>query len=157
SLHYPSRQPLQAIALQRWRERRQLPWLVAALAGAAGNDPDIQDLLEAARAGPETSPAYLTVRYHQLRLRSHVLINGKTAAYAGATSLIEKMGDHLRASSRNALLEIKLRGAATFDAFVQNLPRRPLYQAFAEDISICGPGKWPSLEELCASWLLDNT
>ncbi len=52
-------------SLQRWRETRALPWLVAALTWA---DHAETDMIGAASQVPERSPAYLTVQFHRLRL-----------------------------------------------------------------------------------------
>src|SRR5207237_5225884 len=43
----------------RWRTKQTLPWLMAALTYATGTDPDLDDLLQAAAAVSQDSPAYL--------------------------------------------------------------------------------------------------
>lgn len=55
-------------ALERWRSRHSLTWLVAAISGVVPTDPASTELRAAAQRVPRASPAYLTVTYHRLRL-----------------------------------------------------------------------------------------
>ena len=57
-----------ADALGRWRERRSLPWLVAALMHLAPGDDDAAAVIAASRAVAAGSPAYYTLAWHRLRL-----------------------------------------------------------------------------------------
>ena len=57
-----------ADALSRWRERRSLPWLVAALMHLAAGDDDVAAAIAASRAVEASSPAYYTLAWHRLRL-----------------------------------------------------------------------------------------
>jgi hypothetical protein len=63
-------------AIQKWRDEKSLPWLVAALTLIDSNDTAVPDLLASADKVPNTSIAYLTVRYQVLRLR---VARGQTA------------------------------------------------------------------------------
>jgi hypothetical protein len=57
-----------ADALGRWRERRSLPWLVAALMHLSPGDDDVAAAIAASRAIEAGSPAYYTLAWHRLRL-----------------------------------------------------------------------------------------
>jgi hypothetical protein len=57
-----------ADALSRWRERRSLPWLVAALMHLSSGDDDVAAAIAASRAIEASSPAYYTLAWHRLRL-----------------------------------------------------------------------------------------
>jgi hypothetical protein len=57
-----------ADALGRWRERRNLPWLVAALMHLSPGDDDAAAAIAASRAIAAGSPAYYTLAWHRLRL-----------------------------------------------------------------------------------------
>jgi len=55
-------------ALRRWREQRNLPWLVAALMHLSPGDEDVAAAIAASRAIETNSPAYYTLAWHRLRL-----------------------------------------------------------------------------------------
>jgi hypothetical protein len=55
-------------ALDKWRQSRTAPWLVAALVRAHGEDAAANELIEAAGAFDGRSPAWPTVEYNRLRL-----------------------------------------------------------------------------------------
>jgi hypothetical protein len=57
-----------ADALSRWRERRNLPWLVAALMHLSPGDNDVAAAIAASREAEAGSPAYYTLAWHRLRL-----------------------------------------------------------------------------------------
>src|SRR6516165_8912262 len=55
-------------ALTRWREQRNLPWLVAALMHLSPGDEDVAAAIAASRAIEASSPAYYTLAWNRLRL-----------------------------------------------------------------------------------------
>src|SRR5262249_24534617 len=55
-------------ALRRWREQRNLPWLVTALMHLSPGDEDVAAAIAASRAIEASSPAYYTLAWHRLRL-----------------------------------------------------------------------------------------
>lgn len=55
-------------AYGQWQSSRTMPWLVAAIMLAEPGTSEVGDLLTAASRVHKTSPAYLTVRYHMIRL-----------------------------------------------------------------------------------------
>jgi hypothetical protein len=57
-----------ADALSRWREQRNLPWLVAALMHLSPGDDDVAAAVAASRAIEAGSPAYYTLAWHRMRL-----------------------------------------------------------------------------------------
>lgn len=57
-----------AVALGWWRQRRSLPWLLAALSQARNGRRGVAELLAAAGAVPADSPAYVTARSARARL-----------------------------------------------------------------------------------------
>lgn len=62
------RQDGYAVALGWWKQRRSLPWLMAALAQARNGRRGVAELLAAAGSVPPDSPAYVTVRSARARL-----------------------------------------------------------------------------------------
>jgi hypothetical protein len=140
--------------IESWQQHRDVPWLVAALSGAESSDAATPQLLEAAKSVPESSPAYLTVRYHELRLLAGH--DQPAEVYAAASQLLRQSTIELTRSTRNALLDVTLRAAPDLDAFIANLPRRPSYSFFGEDQSPCQADDKPAPENLCGFWLLTD-
>jgi len=140
--------------IQSWRQHRDLPWLVAALSGAESSDPATPELLEAAEQVPESSPAYLTVHYHKLRLLAG---RDKPAdVYATASGLLQQRTIELTPSTKNALLDVILRTAPDLDAFAANLPRRPSYAFDGEDEAPCRANDAAERAHLCSLLLLTD-
>jgi hypothetical protein len=54
-------------AMERWREKHSLAWLIAALDLSDPKDASTAELLKAAEKVPITSPGYISVRYYALR------------------------------------------------------------------------------------------
>lgn len=110
-----------AHSLERWRAGRKLHWLVAALGNAAGNSPDVNDLLaEAAKIG-RSSPAFATVRYHEVRL---LIEQGKLDA---ARPKLEEVGSitGLPVSTQNDFRELRTSLARNLDEFLTAAQRDP--------------------------------
>lgn len=57
-----------AVSLRKWHETHSTPWLLAALMFAKPDDPNLADLLAAAKAIPPGSPGFTAIAYHRLRL-----------------------------------------------------------------------------------------
>ncbi len=62
-------------AIQRWQKTHALPWLVAAVRHARGDDPERDALLRACAETREDSPAFATLQVHRVRL---LLESGRT-------------------------------------------------------------------------------
>ena len=57
-----------AHAVEAWRSHKSLPWLTLALMYANGKDPDVPELLQQAGGLTESSPAFGTASYNDVRL-----------------------------------------------------------------------------------------
>jgi hypothetical protein len=106
--------------LQRWRDSKSLPWLIAALAVAQGDSKEAPDLIAAARQVVKDSPAYLTARFHGARLLIETKQDATARAFIDA-ALANKAG--MPASAVNALRAERMRLAQNFDEFLAYAPR----------------------------------
>jgi hypothetical protein len=55
-------------ALEEWKKKHALPWLVAALSQARGTEPELPELLAQSEAVPSSSPAFVSLRSARARL-----------------------------------------------------------------------------------------
>jgi hypothetical protein len=109
-------------ALQRWQATHSIPWLVAALALADTDSPQLSQLLDAAASVPAISPAYLTVRFQRDRL---LAASGKqNQARAESDEILAMPEGQLPISSRNLFLALRLSMARNLDEFLKFAPRR---------------------------------
>lgn len=141
-------------SLQAWKQNKDIPWLLAALSGAESTDAGAAELVLAAKSVPENSPAYLTIRYHLLRLMAEA--GNPAEVYAAVSDLLQKRKAALTPSTVNALLEMKLRTAPDLESFVANLPRHPVIETWGDGNVPCGPGGKPNRNSLCSSVFLDR-
>ena len=98
-------------ALAKWRATRSLPWLVAALTWA--DKPDAEMMAAAARVG-ESSPAYLTVELHRLRL---------LPADEARPRLDAMLSRKMPVAARNLFLAERMRVARDWDELLRFAPR----------------------------------
>jgi hypothetical protein len=98
-------------ALAQWRKTHSLPWLVAALAAADTPDPE---MMAAAARVPESSPGYLTIAFHELRL---------TPPPEARSRLDALLARPLPLSARNLLLAARMRLARNWDSLLRYAPR----------------------------------
>lgn len=98
-------------ALERWRSTHSLPWLVAALTYAYKPD---ADLMAAAAQVPQSSPAFLTVQFHRLRL---------LPAREARPVLDAMLRRKLPASTRNLFRAERMRLARDWDELLRWAPR----------------------------------
>jgi hypothetical protein len=106
-------------AVERWRARHTLPWLVAALQVSKPGETAVPDLLAAAREVTSDSPAYITVSYHRVRLLPP----------EEARALADKLlAGTMPTSARNQFRAERMRLAQTFEDFLRYAPRRPVAQ-----------------------------
>jgi hypothetical protein len=111
-------------AIAKWQAIKSLPWLIAALAASDSHNSNLQSLLAAARAIPESSPGYLTVRYFALRL---MVASGQSeAARKELDSLLKSIGPGLPLGSRNLLNEERLKVTSSLEDFLQHAPEIPV-------------------------------
>jgi hypothetical protein len=121
-------------AVTRYRRKKSLPWLVAALIRSAPSDPAVAELLAAADAvGPE-SPAYDTVVYHASRLRlSHKDAAERARAIAQLDQAIARYRDDPYWPAHNLLRALRFQTARNFDELVELAVRYRVGRAFDQE------------------------
>jgi hypothetical protein len=113
-------------ALENWRVKRTLPWLVAAMESVGPKDAATPELLSAAAAVGADSPAYLTVNYHRVRL----------LAESDAGTLTDQiLKTDMPVSARNQFRAERMRMAQNFEDFLQYAARTPV-DADAKDFDV---------------------
>lgn len=110
-----------ALALDRWRSQKTLPWLVAALASAPADGKAPADLLQAAAELKDESPGKATASFHRARL----LIAADQAAEA-RKELDRLIASHPSRGSENLGHSLRLRIAASLDDLVRDGVQQPL-------------------------------
>ncbi len=118
-------------SFKRWKESAKLHWFVAAITAAtSGSGAETDELLnEASRVGPE-SPAFATVRFHQIRL---LLLKGDRVQ---AKSLLDNTLSRLTTlprSSENRFLEQRTTLATNLGEFLKFAQRRAVIFDWGED------------------------
>jgi len=108
-------------ALEQWQKTNSMPWLVAAICKADASTPGLRDLVEAAFAVPENSPADLTARFHALRLGNNIYKNTMVRAEIDGVLLEENV--KLPLSARNQFLALRMTYASSFEEFLRYAPR----------------------------------
>ncbi|WP_066720217.1 hypothetical protein [Sphingomonas pituitosa] len=110
-----------AHADERWQATRRNAWLIAALSLAAREDAAATRLAEAAEHVPATDPAWLTARYHLLRLN---VGRAPDAALRGQVDAILARDD-LTPSDRNIFLAVRAQLATSLADFAAHALRQP--------------------------------
>jgi hypothetical protein len=108
-------------ALSKWRATRSLPWLVAALSSADRADPE---LMTAASQVAPSSPAFLTVAFHRLRL----LPSNEARPLLDAI-----LSRHMPAPARNLFLAERMRMARDWDELLRDAPRTAVATSYVGD------------------------
>jgi hypothetical protein len=100
-----------------YRSKRTLPWLVAALMNVGGSEKEgVDEILSDASKVPASSPAYLTVNLHRVRLlRAR---NAKADARTIARAVLARTD--LSPSTRNLFRAQLASDAETLDEFLEN-------------------------------------
>ena len=125
-------------ALQQWRQKHSMPWLVAALMRFPDETAAPDDLLRAAAAVPADSPAWQTVTYHHARL----LLG--TRRVADARAVLGDFDTRLKAlpelqrepSTVNAVRGLGMLAAATLPEFLSQVSRTMLVTSSEEASSV---------------------
>jgi len=112
-------------AIARWDATRSNVWLVAALMKLDPGHARQADLLSAAAAVPETSPAYLTLAFNRARI---LLFTGDARHSRDVLSRALASAD-LSASSANVLKAARLLTASTLDEFLADAARAPIAES----------------------------
>lgn len=116
-------------SIERWEKTHTLPWLVAAMTKASGQQAGIDALLTAATRVDRSSPAFPSLAFHNVRL----LIESKRGAEARALldKLLSENRSALPASALNQLLSQRMMLAQSLEEFLQNAQRAPA--GFSDD------------------------
>jgi hypothetical protein len=118
-----------ADALSRWRERRSLPWLVAALMHLAPGDNDVAAAIAASRAIEANSPAHYTLAWHRLRLL--IGENNQDEARAELDQILD--GRPLPEGVENLMRYHAMKLARDLDEFLRFAPRRGEFVMYLPD------------------------
>ena len=144
-----------ASAASLWRQKQNLPWLIAALTSAADNTP-APELISAAGSVASNSPGYITANYHRARLLLGV--GRASEARLLLDKIIAGLGrDAATAPTRNALLAERIQTARNLNEFLSDAPRAIVTSgSYAAEMAQCqiGPatatggctGKLPELQ-----------
>jgi hypothetical protein len=106
-------------ALDQWRSHHELPWLVAAITHATGNEPSIHEVLDAAKTVPATSPAFVTITYHRLRL-----LPVDAAWRRELDAMLALKDDVLPTGPRNDFRALRHPYETSLDDFLRDAPRQ---------------------------------
>ena len=110
-------------AIARWREKPELPWLVAAMLLVTPAHADEAALVAAAKAVPVTSPAYPTLAFHRARL---LVREGQLDAARGLAAEMRTASASWPASAVNQLRALDLRLATTAETFFAAAAQAPV-------------------------------
>lgn len=110
-------------SLKKWKERSSLPWLIASLGKISSAHPSISELLRAAEAVKEDSPAFLTVAYHRIRLM--IELGEKEEARKILDQIISKNIVLSQPSTMNLLFSLRMKLATNMDEFIKYAQRIP--------------------------------
>lgn len=119
----PSRLP-EVVA--KWQQTRNVPWLIAALSLAGGEDAVSSELMVAAAAVNRRSPAWPTVEYHRLRLlveQAHLV-----EARRGLDALLGSATIGKSTSTGNLLRHLRARVSRDRSDFLESAVQTPLYR-----------------------------
>lgn len=120
-------------AIEIWRARKTVPWLIAALEKSQPHDPAAQELIAAAHAVPANSPGYDSVTYYGILTQIRAGEVDAARAWPDAA-----MAGKLAPSTMNLLRSERLRMARDWTEFLRYAPRRPVAQS-SEDDELDGP------------------
>jgi hypothetical protein len=123
-------------AATRWKRTKSAAWLLSALEHADAEGAAREGLLDAAAVVPEGSPAYLTARFHLLRLG---LTSGE--ARKGLDALLTGAALKGLPSSANLFRGLRMMAAPSLEDFVGFAVRKPVYFAYQTDVEETG-GFW---------------
>ena len=116
-------------SLERWEKTHALPWLVAAMTKATGQQAGVDSLLSAATRVDHSSPAFPSLAFHNVRL----LMESKRvdAARTSLDRILSEDRSRLPASALNQLVGQRMILAQNLEAFLQSAQRAPA--GFSDD------------------------
>ena len=107
-------------ALEEWKQRHSLPWLVSAITYATGPLAEAPALVEAALEVPASSPAYASVRFQAVRI---LIGNGEQERARAVLADVAPHTAEFPISAQNAFRAEHLELARNFDEFLAFAPR----------------------------------
>lgn len=131
---------MEARALGTWRRTKSLPWLVAAMSFAEPGGPGVGKMLASAKGVPESSPGWLTVTYHRLRLEG-----GPQAEVEGVLQRLDAGSDRSAVNLFQALLSVSSPTMVEFLRDGARIPAATSTDGIEEDLDttageqVCGP------------------
>jgi hypothetical protein len=109
-------------AFEKWKETGKIQWLVPAIMKVDTKSPQLTEILREADKIPPSSPAFATVRYHQIRL---LLETGKRAeAKQRLDEVISSNLKNLPLSSQNKFFAQRMTLAENLDDFLKYAQRK---------------------------------
>jgi hypothetical protein len=116
-------------ALERWEKTHALPWLIAAMTKATGQQAGLDSLLSAATRVDHGSPAFPSLAFHNVRL----LMESKRvdAARTALDKMLSEDRARLPASALNQLTGQRMMLAQNLEEFLQSAQRAPA--GFSDD------------------------
>jgi hypothetical protein len=116
-------------SLDQWEKSKALPWLVAAISKAKGQQPKAAVLLSAAASVDQSSPAFPSLAFHSVRL----LIESNRGSEARTTldKILAVDRQNLSPSAVNLLLGQRMTLAQNLEEFLQSAQRVPA--GFSDD------------------------
>jgi hypothetical protein len=122
-----------------WKQRRTVPWMVAAISRTPWGTSD-ELLAEAAKVKPD-APGYDTVSYY----RAQWMLGKGQAAEARTllTGMLARLGADASESERNALLGVRMPAARSLAEFLGDAPRTVISgESDNADMAKCGNGQF---------------
>jgi hypothetical protein len=110
-------------ALERWEQSKALPWLVAAISKANGQQPKVDALLSAAASVDHASPAFPSLAFHSVRLLLES--NRDNEARAMLDKILANDRSKLSPSAVNLLLSQRTTLAQNLEEFLHSAQRVP--------------------------------
>jgi tetratricopeptide (TPR) repeat protein len=112
-------------AMDLWRQKHSLPWLVAAMVTSSAADAGVDDLLKAANGVPANSPGYDSVTYQRARL----LVESGKAQQARDLLMpqLKRFPADAPNATRNLYAGLLFRASNSFDDFLKYSTQRPVY------------------------------
>jgi hypothetical protein len=110
-------------AATRWREKQTLPWLLAALSRANGDQAGVGDLIAAGEKVAHDSPGYATAAFHTIRLQMESKQTGE--ARNRLDKLLAADGASLPESSLNLFRAERMKIAMSWEEFLKFSVRIP--------------------------------
>jgi TolA-binding protein len=109
-------------ALRKWRSTHSAAWLVTALTKASASSRSLVNVMRAADRIQPDNPAYASVVYQLVRLRSDL---NQPVAARKLLDQVETMKDVLPVSSQNLFREQRMNLASSATEFLKFAPRKP--------------------------------